>query len=98
MIINLTAIAGTLALIGCAFLLVFWILVSRKFIGFLYTLSGCALIVAAAHSDGKLSTLISIAIVGGFLTVLLIATYALVRSRQMAARSKGPRYVPANKK
>lgn len=96
--INLNLIAGPLGLILCAGLFVFWLLISRKFVGFLYVLSGWALVIAAVHSDGKLSTLISIAIVGGFLTVLLIATYWLVRSRQMAARSKGPRYIPANKK
>lgn len=96
--INLTTLAGPFGLICCAALLVFWLLISRKFVGFLYTAAGWGMIISAVHSDGKPATLVSIALIGVFFTAVLVATYALVKSRQMAARSRGPRYIRANKK
>lgn len=92
--INLDVLMPGVVLCACAIMLVLWLLLSRRLLGFVYVCAGWLLVVAAWRSDGKLSTLAGIAIVGALITALFVATCSMLVARRRAARSRGPVYIP----
>lgn len=90
LIINLTPIGQTLALIGIAFLLMLWVCYSRRLFGFLLTAMGIALLVEAALCNGNMAWLGRAAVVTLMIGLLLLVLYGLHRAR----RRRVPVYVP----
>ena len=87
MTIDLVSLANVVALLGCVFLLAFWLIVSRKPGGLFYTIAGCATIIVAARSDRQPIHLIGIFIAAVLIVGLLVASKAVI-----AARRAHPRY------
>jgi hypothetical protein len=79
--LNIDGFATLIAYLGMAFLVGFWLVKSRTFTGLLFTAGGVLVIWLAERSDRKpehlAGLLVSALVIGG----LLLATWALVRSR-----------------
>lgn len=96
--VNLT-VGQFVAWLGCIFLLVCWLSFGkRKFVGFMLVVAGWSEIYAAIRSDGSLHSLLTIFFIGAFITALVVSSYTLYRVRSMAARSRGPRYIPTSRR
>lgn len=94
MIINLTSIADTLALAGCGTLLVFWLLHSRRLLGFLYVLMGWALLIVAIRSNGDMVFVERWSIVVAICSVIILSLYGLLQAR----RHRVPVYKPIDQR
>jgi hypothetical protein len=104
MTIDLVTLANLVALSGCTFLLVFWIVVSRKMMGFLYTVAGCIIILVAMRSDHQVIHLMGMVIAALVILGLLVAGNAALAARRRshgsarASRlSQQSRYVPGTR-
>lgn len=84
--IDLDTLANVVALLGCAFLLVFWLVVSRRLAGFFYVVAGWVTIVVAARSDHQPAHLAGILIAAVVIVGLLVASKTILRARWLAAR------------
>lgn len=93
MILDLTVIAQSLALAGCALLLILWVLYSRRLVGFLLMCTGWALLIVAYRSNGNMEQLKAQTIIVCVISVFVLLLYALWRTR----RRRVPVYRPLPK-
>src|SRR5437660_292207 len=85
-LIDLNAVANVAALFGCAGLLVFWLIVSRKLVGFLFILAGWVTIIVAVRSDHTLVHLAGILTAAVVIAGLIIAGWVTIKAHRLAAR------------
>lgn len=94
MIIDLTRIADVLALVGCALLLILWVLCSRRLLGFLLTCTGWALLIACIKSGGDLRLLEQWCVGIVCVATVVLITYGLI----VARKRRMPVYVPIDQR
>jgi hypothetical protein len=90
--INFNALTHDVAWIGCAFLFVWWLLVSRKWTGFLLTVTGWVVILVVVYSDHKPAHMAGLLVCAALIMGLLLAGSAVV----MARKRRVAVYVPVD--
>jgi hypothetical protein len=80
--IDLTQGSNVFVLIVCGFLLLGWLVISRRLTGLLCCAVVALMVFASVHSDGQQQTLLGILISGGIGLCLLLVLSALLRVRR----------------
>lgn len=84
----MTDLVNAVAFVGCMFLLIYWLLVSRKALGFALVAVGWLIILITLYSDHEPMHMLGTFVAGLFSIALLAGGYGLLRARDLAARRR----------